>query len=80
MWPLRNSLEPFRFGRLTALRSASTVKCSGARAMSKFAPSITRWGTDEFTLRVNELIALVVSLFLMAGIAALAFVACAILQ
>jgi hypothetical protein len=48
--------------------------------MSKFAPSIARWGTDEFTLRVNELIALVVSLFLMAGIAFLAFVACAALQ
>ena len=48
--------------------------------MSKFAPSITRWGTDEFTLRVNELLALVISLFVMAGIAALAFVACAILQ
>jgi hypothetical protein len=48
--------------------------------MSKFAPSITRWGTDEFTLRVNELFALVVSLLLMAAIATLAFVACAVLQ
>jgi hypothetical protein len=48
--------------------------------MSKFAPSITRWGTDEFTLRANELLALVVSLFVMAGLAALAFVACAVLQ
>jgi hypothetical protein len=48
--------------------------------MSKFAPSISRWGSDEFTLRLNELLALVVSLFLMAGIAILAFVACAALQ
>ena len=48
--------------------------------MSKFAPSIARWGSDEFTLRLNQLLALVVSLLLMAGIAILAFVACAALQ
>jgi hypothetical protein len=48
--------------------------------MSKFAPSIERWGSDEFALRLNELLALVVSLLIMAGIATLAFVACAVLQ
>jgi hypothetical protein len=52
----------------------------GGAAMSKFAPNIGRWGSDEFALRLNELRALVVSLFLMAGIAMLAFVACAVLQ
>src|SRR5262245_55696836 len=49
-------------------------------AMSKFAPSIRRWGSDEFALRLSELRALGISLFLMAGIAMLAFVACAVLQ
>ena len=48
--------------------------------MSKFAPSIRRWESDEFALRLSELRALVISLLLMAGIAMLAFVACAILQ
>ena len=48
--------------------------------MSKSAPSIRPWGSDEFALRLNELLALVVSLFLMSGIAVLAFVACAVLQ
>ena len=48
--------------------------------MSKFAPSIRRWGSDEFALRLSELRALGISLFLMAGIAMLAFVACAVLQ
>ena len=47
--------------------------------MSKFAPSVRQWGSDEFALRLNELLALVVS-FLMAGIAMLAFIACAVLQ
>jgi len=49
-------------------------------AMSKFAPSVRQWGSDEFALRLNELLALIVSLFLMAGIAMLAFIACAVLQ
>jgi hypothetical protein len=49
-------------------------------AMSKFAPSIRRWESDEFALRLSELRALIISLFLMAGIAMLAFVACAVLQ
>jgi hypothetical protein len=48
--------------------------------MSKFAPSIGRWGSDEFALRLNDLLALVVSLLLMAGIALVAFMACAVLQ
>jgi hypothetical protein len=48
--------------------------------MSKFAPSVREWGSDEFALRLNEILALVVSLFLMAGIAMLAFIACAVLQ
>jgi hypothetical protein len=48
--------------------------------MSRFAPSIRRWGGDEFALRLSELRALVISLFLMAGIAMLAFIACAVLQ
>jgi hypothetical protein len=48
--------------------------------MSKFAPSIARWGTDEFVLRLNELLALAVSLFIMGGLAVVAFVACAVLQ
>jgi hypothetical protein len=48
--------------------------------MSKFAPGIRRWGSDEFALRLNELLALGVSLCLMAGIVMLAFVACAVLQ
>ena len=48
--------------------------------MSKFAPSIARCGSDEFVLRLNELLALVVSLVIMGGIAVVAFVACAVLQ
>jgi hypothetical protein len=48
--------------------------------MSKFAPSIRRWESDEIALRLSELRALVISLFLMAVIAMLAFVACAVLQ
>jgi hypothetical protein len=45
--------------------------------MSRYAPGTRRWGTDEFALRLNELLALVVSLFIMGGIALVAFVACA---
>ena len=52
----------------------------GGADMSRFTPSIRRWGSSEFALRLNELRALVVSLFLMAGIAMLAFVAYAVLQ
>ena len=48
--------------------------------MSKFAPSIARWGSDGFVLRLNELLALVVSVFIMGGLAVVAFVACAVLQ
>jgi hypothetical protein len=49
--------------------------------MLKFAPSIiARCGSAEFVLRLNELLALVVSLFVMGGIAMAAFVACAALQ
>ena len=47
---------------------------------SRFAGNIKRWGSDEFVLRVNLLLALTVRLFLMAGIAVVAFVACAVLQ
>jgi hypothetical protein len=48
--------------------------------MFKFAPSIARCGSDGFVARLNELRALVVSLFIMNGIATVAFVACAVLQ
>jgi hypothetical protein len=48
--------------------------------MSKFAASIARCGSDEFVLRLNELLALVVSLVIMGAIAVVAFVACAVLQ
>ena len=48
--------------------------------MSRFTPSIARWGSDEFVLRLNELLALVASLSIMGGIAVVAFVACAVLQ
>jgi hypothetical protein len=43
------------------------------------ARSIAGWGSDEFALRLNELRALVISLFIMGGIAVAAFVACAVL-
>jgi hypothetical protein len=46
--------------------------------MFGFARSIAGWG-DEFVLRLNELRALVISLFIMGGIAVAAFVACAVL-
>jgi hypothetical protein len=39
-----------------------------------------RWESDEFILRRNELLALAVSLLLMAAVAMAAFVACAVLQ
>jgi hypothetical protein len=39
-----------------------------------------RWESDEFILRRNELLALAVSLLLMATVAMAAFVACAVLQ
>jgi hypothetical protein len=39
-----------------------------------------RLESDEFILRRNELIALAVSLLLMAAVAMAAFVACAVLQ
>jgi hypothetical protein len=49
--------------------------------MVRFAPStIARCGSAEFVLRLNEVLALVVSLFIMGGIAMVAFVACAVLQ
>jgi hypothetical protein len=37
------------------------------------------WGTYEFTLRRHDVVALGVSLFLMAGLVGLAFVACAVI-
>lgn len=40
---------------------------------------VAGWGSDEFVLRLNELRALLVSLFIMGGIAVAAFVACAVL-
>ena len=48
--------------------------------MFGFARSIAGWGSDEFVLRLNELRALVISLFIMGGIAVAAFVACAVLR
>jgi hypothetical protein len=49
--------------------------------MFRFAPGIiARFGSAEFVLRLNELLALAVSLFIMGGIAMVAFVACAALQ
>jgi hypothetical protein len=45
--------------------------------MSKFAPR--GWGLYEFTLRRHDAVALGVSLFLMAGLVGLAFVACAVI-
>ena len=71
--------EAFRLVRLTETRRTRRVKSPEGAAMSKFAPSVRQWGSDEFALRLNELLALVVS-FLMAGIAMLAFIACAVLQ
>jgi hypothetical protein len=47
--------------------------------MFRFAPSIARCGSAEFILRLNELLALMVSLLIMGGIALVAFVACAVL-
>jgi hypothetical protein len=35
--------------------------------MFRFARSIAGWGSDEFVLRLNELRALVISLFIMGG-------------
>ena len=66
--------------RLTATDALRTVTRSGSVAMSRFTPSIARWGSDEFVLRLNELLALVASLSIMGGIAVVAFVACAVLQ
>jgi hypothetical protein len=52
----------------------------GDVGMPRFAPStIARCGSDEFVPRLNELRALLVSFFIMSGIAAVAFVACAVL-
>jgi hypothetical protein len=49
-------------------------------ACGKFARGIKRWESDEFILRMNELLTLAVSLLLMAAVAMAAFVACALLQ
>jgi hypothetical protein len=49
-------------------------------AWGKLARSIKRWESDEFILRMNELLTLAVSLLLMAAIGLAAFVACAVLQ
>ena len=46
----------------------------------KFVRSIQEWSEGEFVLQPNDLLALVLSLSLMAVIAAAAFVACAMLQ
>jgi len=50
--------------------------------ISAWAKSARRrpWESDEFILRRNELLALAVSLLLMATVAMAAFVACAVLQ
>lgn len=80
LWPRRNGLEVFSFSPLDAVKGRAHGYLFGGAAMSKFAPSIRRWGSDGFALRLSELRALVISLFLMAGIAMLAFVACAVLQ
>ena len=48
--------------------------------MPRFAPSIiAQCGSDEVAPRLNELRALLVSLLVMSGITAVAFVACAVL-
>ena len=49
-------------------------------AWGKFSRGIKRWESDEFILRMNELLTLAVSLLLMAAVAMAAFVACALLQ
>lgn len=46
----------------------------------KFVQSIQEWSEGEFVLQPNDLLALALSLSLMAVIAAAAFVACAVLQ
>jgi hypothetical protein len=50
--------------------------------IARWARSVRRkrWESDEFFLRRNELFTLCVSLSLMAAVAAVAFVACAVLQ
>lgn len=49
-------------------------------AWGKFARSIQRRESEGFILRMNEGLALAVSLLLMAAVAMAAFVACAVLQ
>jgi hypothetical protein len=80
MWPWRNSSEILSFARLTGADGLHNVGWVRGVAMSKFAPSIARHGRDGFVLRLNELLALVVSLVIMGAIAVAAFVACAVLQ
>ena len=46
----------------------------------KFVRSIQEWSEGDFVLQPNDLLALVLSLSLMAVIAAATFVACAVLQ
>jgi hypothetical protein len=46
----------------------------------KFARSIQRPESEGFILRMNEVLALAVSLLLMVAVAMAAFVACAVLQ
>ena len=64
--------------RLTGAEALGTVRL-GSVVMFRSARSIAGWGSDEFVLRLNELRALVISLFIMGGIAVAAFVACAVL-
>jgi hypothetical protein len=64
---------------LTGAEAPAHVTPAGSVPMFKFAPNIARCGSDEFVPRLHELRALVVSLFIMSGIAAAAFVACAVL-
>jgi hypothetical protein len=80
VWPRRNSSEISLTYRLDGCRSPAHVTRPGSVAMFKFVPSIARCGSDEFVPRLRELRALVVSLFIMSGIATVAFVACAVLQ
>ena len=65
--------------RLTGAEALGTVSLARSVVMFRFARSIAGWGSDEFVLRLNELRALVISLFIMGGIAVAAFVACAVL-
>lgn len=48
--------------------------------LGEFVRSLQEWSDGEFVIRLNELLALALSLSLMAVIAAAAFVACAVLQ